>query len=127
MPIYEYRCSHCRRSFSFLVRNVAAHRVPACPRCAHRALVRSLSRFAAPASGRSGGEPGPAGDETDDPRVLGRMMRDMAGQTGEPVEPEMDEMIRRLESGEDPEAIENQMGEDGPGPVPGGDDTLYDG
>jgi hypothetical protein len=55
------------------------------------------------------------------------MMRDLAGQTGEPVEPEMDEMIRRLESGEDPEAIENQMGEDGPGPAPGGDDTLYDG
>lgn len=55
------------------------------------------------------------------------MMRDLAGQTGEPVEPEMEEMIRRLESGEDPEAIENQMGEDGPGPAPGGDDTLYDG
>lgn len=128
MPIYEYQCSACRRSFSFLVRNVASHSVPECPRCGTRTLGRSLSRFASLAPGRSGGERAPAqgSDEAEDPRTLGRMMRDMAGQTGEPVEPEMDEVIRRLESGEDPESIEKQMGKEAGAPSHG-DDTLYDG
>jgi hypothetical protein len=31
--------------------------------------------------------------------------------TGEPLDPEMEEAVRRLEAGEDPEAIEEEMGE----------------
>jgi hypothetical protein len=105
-------------------------------------MARSISRFTASTSHRPGavlpqdmGEPGggssgeseAGGEETPDPRALGRMMRDVAAQSGEPVEPEMNEVIRRLEAGEDPEAIESRMGGDLAGPAPGGDDTLYDG
>ena len=152
MPIFEYQCEKCRRVFSFLVRNVADHQMPKCPKCGHEKMTRALSRFAAPKSRASaaggddfGGMPSdddmPPGMESllaeaegmdeDDPRAMGRLMRRMAEETGEPMPPEMQEMVRRLEAGEDPEAIEEDMGdvigEDGGGGFGGVGDTLYDG
>jgi len=45
-------------------------------------------------------------DETDG-RAMGRMMRELAGITGEGMDdPAMQETIRRLEAGEDPEKVE---------------------
>ena len=153
MPIYEYQCEKCGRVLNFLVRRVEDHQPPACPKCGHAGMARVLSRFAAPKKGgknagsksASGASP-PAGlppgmenlmseaegmDEND-PRAMGRFMRKMAEQSGEPVPAEMHEVIRRLESGEDPEKIGEQMGgalddEAGGGGSGGGDDTLYDG
>ena len=76
------------------------------------------------------------GLDENDPRQLGRLMRRMTEITGEPVEPAMEEAMRRLESGEDPEKIEADMGDllgdgegDGEGAGMGGpsyDSGLYD-
>lgn len=72
--------------------------------------------------------------DENDPRQLGRFMRRMAEITGEPVEGEMEEALRRLEAGEDPEKVEEDMGdvfgggegeEGGPGGPPTYDDGLY--
>jgi hypothetical protein len=66
-----------------------------------------------------------SGMDENDPRSMGRMMRTLSRQTGEPLEGEAEEVVRRLESGEDPEQIEEKMGDlSGPG---GGGDELYDG
>jgi hypothetical protein len=46
-----------------------------------------------------------------DPRSLGRMMRRMADESGEDMGPEFGDVIKRLEKGEDPEAIEKSMPE----------------
>lgn len=152
MPIYEYQCEQCRKVFSFLVRNVATHQPPTCPGCGHGKMTRALSRFAAHSGKRraenadvdsatpSGDDMPPGmerlmaeadGIDENDPRAMGRFMRKMAEETGEPMPPEMNEMIRRLEAGEDPESIEADMGDmldDGPGGGGGsGGDTLYDG
>jgi len=51
------------------------------------------------------------GIDEDDPRQLGRLMRRMSEITGEKLDGEMEEAVRRLESGEDPEKIEEDMGE----------------
>jgi putative FmdB family regulatory protein len=75
--------------------------------------------------------------DAENPKVMARMMRRMAEMSGEAVTPTMDEMLRRLESGEDPEALEEElgpqleeeMGEDGAGGgvgAPTRDDGLYD-
>lgn len=49
--------------------------------------------------------------DENDPRAMGRMMRRMSELTGEPLEGEMEEMVRKLEEGQDPEAIEAEMGD----------------
>ena len=60
-------------------------------------------------------------DENPNPRQLASLMRKMSAITGEKVPQEMDEMIRRLESGEDPENIEQEMGDVlGDDPMPDG-------
>ena len=49
--------------------------------------------------------------DDNNPRELGRFMRRMTELAGEPVGPEMDEALRRLEAGEDPDRIEDDMGD----------------
>ena len=46
-----------------------------------------------------------------DPRALGRMMRKMTEATGQKMPAEMEQMIRRLEAGEDPEKLEEEFGD----------------
>lgn len=68
------------------------------------------------------------------PRQLGAIMRRLTDVTGESLDPAADEMIRRLESGEDPDKIEEKMGDvfpdeggDGVGSyAPSYDGGLYD-
>lgn len=99
----------------------------------------------APAGPEGAGAPGAGGGEADDPRMeaafsqleremesvdendpraMGRMMRRMSELTGEKLDGEMEEMVRKLEEGEDPEKLEEQfgdmMGEGGPGDEMGG-------
>lgn len=66
------------------------------------------------------------GVDENDPRSMGRAMRRLAEQTGEPLDEEMEEVVRRLEEGEDPEKIEEKMGGAGETEAGGGDE-LYDG
>jgi len=46
MPIYEYRCTKCRKRFSEQV-SIGAHgrRRPACPACKSKAVEPVLSTF----------------------------------------------------------------------------------
>lgn len=55
--------------------------------------------------------------DENDPRQLGRLMRRMSELTGERLEGEMEEAVRRLEAGEDPEKVEADLGDvfGGPG------------
>lgn len=168
MPIYEYRCGKCGRVSQFLVRNIAAHTTPTCPRCGAANMSRVISRVTViggrkgrrAATAESDSEPAAAetppapseesgeGDEgggfepteadvarmerllesvdENDPRSIGRAMREMAAIAREPIEGEMEEVIRRLESGEDPDKIEEKMGDALGGGDEGGDE-LYDG
>jgi len=51
-----------------------------------------------------------AGLDENDPKAMGRMMRRMAELTGEKIDGEMEEVVRKLEEGADPEGLEEQMG-----------------
>jgi hypothetical protein len=50
--------------------------------------------------------------DENDPRAMGRMMRRMAELSGEKIGGEMEEVVRKLEEGADPESLEEQMGGD---------------
>lgn len=138
MPIYEFYCAECHRIFSFLSRSVNTEKQPACPRCGRAGLTRRVSSFAIskgrkeepsrPAEGDLPGLP-PGMDEArleqamatlareaeglneDDPRQGAHLMRRLFEATGMPVGEGMEEALRRMESGEDPEKVEEEMGD----------------
>jgi putative FmdB family regulatory protein len=72
--------------------------------------------------------------DENDPRQIGRFMRRMSELSGEALDGEMEEAVRRLEAGEDPEKVEEDIGglfgddESGGGPfgMPSHDEGLYD-
>lgn len=143
MPIYEFYCGDCHTVFSFLSRTVNTAKRPDCPRCGRLKLERRVSRFAI-SKGQSkppeSDQPMPDLDESkmeqameqlageaegmdeDDPRQMARMMRKLYDGAGLPVNEKMEEAMRRLESGEDPEKIEEEMGD-----ILDEDDPLFGG
>ncbi len=157
MPVYEFLCQGCNKIYSFHSFRVANDKVPSCPKCAATDLERVPSSFGINAARKTAAEnEGTGGDQDDpgmeremmrlaaelegmdenDPRQMAAAVRRMTEIAGEPVTPAMEEMIRRLEAGEDPEkieedlgdALEDEMGEEGGGfggAAPGRDDGLY--
>jgi putative FmdB family regulatory protein len=133
MPIYEFYCRHCHRVMSFLSRAVDTDTTPACPRCGKPDLTRRASAFAI-SKGRTQ-EPKPeappvpgleqgrlesameslTGDldslDENDPRQGARLMRRLFSATGMPIQGGMQEALKRMEAGEDPEKIEEEMGD----------------
>jgi putative FmdB family regulatory protein len=116
VPIYEYRCHDCRRRVSIFWRTFsdAEGGAPVCPRCGGAKLARLVSRVRVVRSeesrldGMAGFDDLPDFDEGD-PRSMGRWMRKMSRDMGEDLGPEFDEVVGRLEAGENPEEIEKSM------------------
>jgi putative FmdB family regulatory protein len=137
MPIYEYACPTCRVIFNFLSKRIKPEGPPACPKCGNKKMRKLVSRFAMPrglkepaAKTEGGEEPMP---DFDDPRVertmvelerdmehmdennpkhMAHMMRKMKDLMPPGTIPkELDVAIKRLEAGEDPEKIEEDMGD----------------
>ncbi len=118
MPIYEYRCNDCRRRVSVLWRTFAEveGNTPQCPRCGGTNLTRLVSRVAVVRSEESHLEDladpsNLAGLDENDPKSIARWMRKMSKEMGEDLGPEFDEVVGRLEAGENPEEIEAAMPE----------------
>ncbi len=118
MPIYEYYCADCGRRVSLLWRSFAdsESREAVCPRCGGKRLQRMISKVAVLHSEESRldnlADPSSLeGLDENDPKSLARWMRKMSAETGEDMGPEFDEVVGRLEAGEDPESIEKSMPE----------------
>ncbi len=106
MPIYEYRCLDCRRRSSIFVRRMSSDAKPVCAHCGGRRLSRLLSKFAVHRGGVDPGDPSSMDDfDESDPRAVARWARQMKDEAGEELGPEFDEMVDRIEAGEDPEAV----------------------
>ncbi|HWI58344.1 MAG TPA: zinc ribbon domain-containing protein [Bacillota bacterium] len=137
MPIYEYACPKCRVIFNFLSKRINPDRLPACPKCGNKKMTKQVSRFAmmrglSEPAAKPETEEGPMPD-LDDPRVerammelerdmehmdennpkhMAHMMRKMKDLLPPGAVPkELDVAIKRLEAGEDPEKIEEDMGD----------------
>lgn len=118
MPIYEYRCSDCKKKVSVFFRTLSAvdHDAARCPICGGQNLTRLVSRVRAIRSEDSrldslADDAELSGLDENDPKSMGRWMRKMAAESGEQAPPEFDEVVGRLESGESPESIEKSMPE----------------
>lgn len=118
MPVYEYRCQDCNRRVSRFWRSFSEVDTSAltCPRCHGANLTRLVSRVRLVRSEESRlddlADPGGLPDlDENDPKSLGSWMRKMGDEMGEDLGPEFNEVVGRLEAGEDPESIEQSMPE----------------
>ncbi|HEY1049714.1 MAG TPA: cytochrome C [Prosthecobacter sp.] len=146
MPIYEYYCPDNNKLYSFLARSLSLRdKLPACPDGENLRMERRVSRFAVIGKAKEDTTDDPfAGIDEDkmdefmmemendmagldennpDPRQLGHFMRKMTDAMGDKTPPELREMVRRLESGEDPEKLEAEFG--GGGDADEAGDALF--
>ena len=104
MPIYEFRCRRCRRRTSVFTRSIGADVDAVCAHCGSPEMSRVFSRVAVLRSeddALSGlDESSLAGVDENDPRSIARWVRRMNRQMGEPLEPEMETDLERMEAGE---------------------------
>ena len=118
MPIYEYGCYDCRKRVNILFRSFSevATKQAICPRCGGVRLKRLISKVAVLRSEESRLEnladpTSMAGLDENDPKSIARWMRKMSSEMGEDLGSEFNEVVDRLESGEDPDSIERSMPE----------------
>ena len=150
MPIYEYYCANNHTVYQFFAKSLAQGKLtPKCPDNVKWALKKTVSQFAftglakepqADADMSAGeGSPDDARMEAamsamekefesvdeNDPRAMARMMRRMSELTGEKIDGEMEEVVRKLEEGADPDSLEDSLGgADGEGGGEGEDDPY---
>jgi len=130
MPIYEFFCRDCNTVFNFYSSTVNTSKIPLCPKCKKRELKRMMSKFS-PVSNKK--EEGDFSDipfdeskmeqairvmekemynvKDDDPRQIASLLRKMTEAAGGNLDEGMEEALRRMEAGEDPEKIEAEMGD----------------
>ena len=130
MPIYEFYCPDCHMIFNFFSRTINTEKIPPCPKCKRSKLDRQMSSFAVLRGVKEDHEDGlPDIDESklekamsalageaerineDDPKQAAQLMRKLTQMTGLELGAGMEEALRRMEAGEDPEQIEAEMGD----------------
>ena len=129
MPIYEFYCEDCNTIFNFFSKSVNTTKMPKCPNCKTKSLSRQMSAFAFTGKAKEDSETDDlpfdenkmekamqmlAGEadkiNEDDPRQAANLMRKLSDMTGLELGAGMNEALKRMEAGEDPDAIEAEMG-----------------
>ena len=145
MPIYEFYCPDNHTIYQFYAKTLAqGQTVPRCPENPKFHMKKLVSAFAVTKGGKKddSAETKPAAAPSDaaedakmeaamgamekefssvdenDPRAMARMMRRMSEVTGEKIDGEMEEVVRKLEEGADPESLEEQLGGEVPCSMP---------
>lgn len=131
MPIYEFYCKDCHMIFNFFSPSINTNKRPLCPRCGKLKLDRQMSIFSTGRNLKEGDDETPMPDldeskmeqamnllakeadrmDENDPRQAANLMRKLTDMTGLNLGPSMEEALKRMEAGEDPEQIEAEMGD----------------
>ncbi|MBW1997938.1 MAG: zinc ribbon domain-containing protein [Deltaproteobacteria bacterium] len=130
MPVYEFYCKSCHMIFEFYSSTINTEKRPRCPRCNRPRLERKMSLFSSPTHrGEDDELPVPDMDEAkmeramnvlareaehmdeNDPRQAANLVRKLSDVAGLNLGPGMEEALHRMEAGEDPEQIEEEMGD----------------
>jgi putative FmdB family regulatory protein len=130
MPIYEFYCGDCHTIFNFFSQKVNTEKRPICPKCKKRKLERQMSSFAVLRGAKEESDIDlpdideekmekamsllareAEGMDEEDPRQAASLMRRFSDMTGLNLGPGMEEALRRMEAGEDPDKLEEEMGD----------------
>ena len=138
MPIYEFYSTDSHKIYSFFSRKVRnSKEIPLCPDGEELKMEKLISGFSITGKTSetvekkeiddsdplSGLEPGKADllmkemeksidgidDANPDPKQMGSLIRKMSEMTGERIDDQMEEVVRKLEEGKDPNDIEQEM------------------
>jgi putative FmdB family regulatory protein len=129
MPTYEFRCLKCKKRFDLMIAYADYDTVVVtCPHCGSgnvsrlithvRVTHNSLQRMADLA------DPANMSQIEDDPRALGRAMREMQGELGEDMGGEFTEVVDRLEKGQSPDEIDQAFPDLGSPDLSNGNDMA---
>jgi len=134
MPIYEFYCGPCHTVYSFLSQRMQVPDKATCPKCGCKKLEKKVSRFAISkglVEGSASGDADPFAnlDESkleelmsemapsmqddssqEDPKQMARLMKRMFELSGSEPTGAMLEAMKRMEAGEDPDAIDDDLG-----------------
>lgn len=129
MPIYEFYCSECNTIFNFFSRHINTEKRPFCPKCSRGPIERVISKFAVmrgvkeeenlciPELNESKLENAMSMIEReannlkeDNPKQTAKLIRKLCDISGLNLGSGMEEALRRMEAGEDPDKIEQDMG-----------------
>ena len=134
MAIYEYYSPDNNRIYSFYAKTISQScKLPRCPDNFNYKMVKMISSFSVTANRNNSEDESVGGDHSDqnlqaaiaemenditgideenpDPRQLGHLMRKMTEMSGEKMHERMEEIMHRLEAGEDPEKLEDEFGD----------------
>lgn len=132
--MYEFYCHICNTIYTFFSRTINTEKTPDCPACKKNTLSRQISRFSFTGKSKKDQDgdsefPDLPIDESkmeramqalaseaeniseDNPRQAANLMRKLTDMTGLKLGDKMEDALSRMEAGEDPEAIEQQMGD----------------
>jgi putative FmdB family regulatory protein len=128
MPIYEFYCADCHTIFNFFSYRINIEKRPLCPKCERGPLDKVISTFAVLRGAREEDDMGlPDLDESKmeqamsiiekeaqglnekDPQQAAQLMRKICNTAGMELGSGMEEALRRMEAGEDPDKIEEEM------------------
>jgi putative FmdB family regulatory protein len=130
MPVYEFYCERCNTIYNFFSRTINNDRIPKCPKCKTVKLKKKISMFNTPSGKAKETEDGmPDIDQSrlekamamlgreagsineDDPKQAANLLRKLSDAAGLNLGHGFQEALARLERGEDPETIEQEMGD----------------
>ena len=130
MPIYEFYCNDCHTIYNFLSKRTDTTKQPNCPKCSRPKLQRQISLFSiSKGLSENTDEAMPDIDEAkmekafaamageaegideNDPKQVAGLMRKVYDATGLDVGSGMEEAIKRMEAGEDPDKIGEELGD----------------
>ncbi len=132
--MYEFYCHSCNTIYTFFSKTVNTEKTPDCPACKTSSLARQVSRFSFTGSSKKDQESDSEFQDLpideykmeramhalaseaenineDDPRQAANLMRKLTDMTGLKLGDKMEDALSRMEAGEDPETIEQQMGD----------------
>ncbi|MBF0224432.1 MAG: zinc ribbon domain-containing protein [Desulfobacterales bacterium] len=136
MPVYEFLCGDCNTIFSFLSSRIDTETIPFCPKCKIKKLKRQMSSFSIICPKNEGD--GDLGDDLDfnnlgidedkinralkilekgsgeinedDPKGAVDLMRKMTDAAGFEITSDMEKILSKMEDGEDPSGIKEELG-----------------
>lgn len=132
MPVYKFYCRDCHAVYRFFSRTVNTSKRPACPGCGRTGLDRRMSSFAITRAEKTApaavDKPSGLDDQKleramadlareaenlseGDPRQMARLLRKLHQHCDMPLDAKAEEAIDRMELGENPERVEEELGD----------------